>query len=123
MGDSKCINFIFFHPIISYRGVLQTTSPPSINLEHSGIDACNTFFDTYPESISLIFSTLIEVFDTLSLGGEEWLTFKEATASMSSEEFSSDIVASRGLGGVKVSSTLMETVEVALILFFGSRLR
>ena len=123
MGISKCINFIFFRPVTGHRGALETTSPPSITLEHSGVDACDAFFDAYPESISPIFSTLIEVFDSRFLGGEEWLIFKEATASMSSEEFSSDIVAGRGSGGVMISTTLTETVEVVLILFFGSRLR
>jgi hypothetical protein len=118
MGVSKCINFFFFRPVTGHREALETTSPPSITLEHSGVDAFDAFFDAYPESIPSIFSTLIEVFEPLLLGSEEWLTFKEATASMSSEEFSSDFVAGRGLGGLVISTTLTETVEVALILFF-----
>ncbi len=121
MGVSKCINFIFFRPVTGHREALETTSPPSITLEHSGVDAFDAFFDAYPESIPSIFSTLIEVFEPLLLGGGEWLTFKEATASMSSEEFSSDFVAGRGPGGLVISPRLLEAVEVTLILFFGSR--
>jgi hypothetical protein len=123
MGVSKCINFIFFRPVTGHREALETTSPPSITLEHSGVDAFDAFFDAYPESISPIFSTLIDVFDTRLLGDEEWFTFKEATASMSSEELSSHIVAGSGPGRVVISTTLTETLEVALILFFGSRLK